>query len=163
MTDDMMSLRSLLEKSSDADLLREMIGFTAHRLMELEVEGLIGAEHSERTPERIKQACAVGSGFLYYVSRTGVTGTREALPAGLKKQIKKVRRKVTLPLAVGFGISTSEQAAEVARVADGVVVGSALVQAIEEAGSDPDLPGTLEARAWELSRALRRRGRLGGD
>jgi len=55
MTDDMMSLRTLLEKSSDADLLREMVGFAAHRLMELEVEGLTGAAHGERSPDRITQ------------------------------------------------------------------------------------------------------------
>src|SRR5258707_13371924 len=53
MTDEMMNLRALLEKSSDADLLREMIGFTAQRLMELEVEGLTGAAHGERSPERL--------------------------------------------------------------------------------------------------------------
>ena len=53
MTDEMMSLRALLEKSSDADLLREMIGFTAHRLMELEVAGLTGAGHGERSPDRL--------------------------------------------------------------------------------------------------------------
>ena len=55
MTDEMMSLRTLLEKSSDADLLREMIGFTAQRLMALEVEGMTGAAHGERSPERITQ------------------------------------------------------------------------------------------------------------
>ena len=55
MTHDMMTLRTLLEKTSDADLLREMIGFTAERLMALEVEGLTGAAHGERTPERITQ------------------------------------------------------------------------------------------------------------
>ena len=53
MTDEMMSLRALLEKSSDADLLREMIGFTAQRLMELEVDGLTGAGHGERSPDRL--------------------------------------------------------------------------------------------------------------
>jgi putative transposase len=53
MTDEMMNLRTLLEKSSDADLLREMIGFTAQRLMELEVEGLTGAAHGERSSERV--------------------------------------------------------------------------------------------------------------
>ena len=53
MTDEMMNLRALLEKSSDADLLRDMIGFTAQRLMELEVEGLTGAAHGERSPERM--------------------------------------------------------------------------------------------------------------
>jgi len=55
MTDEMMNLRTLLEKSSDADLLREMIGFTAKRLMELEVEGLTGAAHGERSPDRLNQ------------------------------------------------------------------------------------------------------------
>ena len=55
MTDEIMTLRTLLEKSSDADLLREMIGFTAQRLMELEVEGLTGAAHGERSAERITQ------------------------------------------------------------------------------------------------------------
>ena len=58
MTDDMMTLRTLLEKSSDADLLREMIGFTAQRLMALEMEGLTGAGHGERSPERINQRIA---------------------------------------------------------------------------------------------------------
>ena len=62
MTDEMMTLRTLLEKSSDTDLLREMIGFTAQRLMELEVEGLTGAAHSERSPERINQRPATGTG-----------------------------------------------------------------------------------------------------
>src|ERR1700746_1166948 len=55
MTDEIMNLRALLEKSSDADLLREMIGFTAQRLMELEVEGLTGAAHGERSADRINQ------------------------------------------------------------------------------------------------------------
>ena len=55
MTDDMMTLRTLLEKSSDADLLREMIGFTAQRLMALEMEGLTGAGHGERSPERVRR------------------------------------------------------------------------------------------------------------
>jgi hypothetical protein len=61
MTDEMIALRALLEKSSDADLLREMIGFTAHRLMELEVAGLTGAEHGERSPERSITATATAS------------------------------------------------------------------------------------------------------
>ena len=61
MTEEMIALRALLEKSSDADLLREMIGFTAHRLMELEVAGLTGAGHGERSPERITGATAIAS------------------------------------------------------------------------------------------------------
>src|SRR6266403_3133694 len=67
MTDEMMNLRALLEKSSDADLLREMIGFTAQRLMELEVEGLTGASHGERSAERITAGRnAVHVGLLHH-------------------------------------------------------------------------------------------------
>ena len=62
MTQDMMTLRALLEKSSDADLLREMIGFTAERLMALEVEGLTGAAHGERSADRITTATATATG-----------------------------------------------------------------------------------------------------
>ena len=62
MTDEMMTLRALLEKSSDADLLREMISFTAQRLMELEVEGLTGAAYGERSAERMNQRKAIGTG-----------------------------------------------------------------------------------------------------
>ena len=60
MTDEMMSLQALLEKSSDTDLLREMIGFAAHRLMELEVETLTGAAHGERSADRLTTATAIG-------------------------------------------------------------------------------------------------------
>ena len=81
--------------------------------------------------ERVKEIAASGSGFLYYISRTGVTGARDALPAELVDEVRAVRAAVTLPVAVGFGISTPEQAGVVARIADGVVVGSALVRALE--------------------------------
>jgi hypothetical protein len=62
MTDEMMSLRTLLEKSSDADLLREMVGFAAQRLMELEVENLTGAAHGQRSPDRVITATVTASG-----------------------------------------------------------------------------------------------------
>jgi Transposase, Mutator family len=63
MTDKIMNLRALREKSSDADLLREMIGFAARRLMDLEVEGLTGAAHGERSPERLNQRNAIATGY----------------------------------------------------------------------------------------------------
>lgn len=85
-------------------------------------------------PERIPVVAAGGSGFLYYISRTGVTGARQELRASLGDEVGRVRQAVSLPVAVGFGISTPEQAAVVAAVADGVVVGSALIQALEEGG-----------------------------
>ncbi len=72
MTDDMMTLRGLLEKSSDADLLREMIGFSAQRLMELEVEGLTGAGHGERSPPT---AAATASGIGRPVPARSIRGS----------------------------------------------------------------------------------------
>jgi len=74
MTDEMIALRALVEKSSDADLLREMIGFTAHRLMELEVAGLTGADHGERSPERINHRN--GYRERYWGTRAGTVELR---------------------------------------------------------------------------------------
>lgn len=85
-------------------------------------------------PERVQQIAAGGSGFLYYISRTGVTGAQTTLRATLGEEVGRVRRAVSLPVAVGFGISTPEQAGAVAAVADGVVVGSALIRALDEGG-----------------------------
>jgi len=85
-------------------------------------------------PERVAQASAGGGGFLYYISRTGVTGASQALREELGAEIQALRVNAKLPLAVGFGISTPEQAAEVALVADGVVVGSALVDRVGREG-----------------------------
>jgi tryptophan synthase alpha chain len=104
------------------------------------------------TTERMKRVGEVSSGFVYYVSRTGVTGERELLTKTLPKEVRRVRRKVKLPVAVGFGISTPEQVAAVGAIADGVVVGSALVRVIEEGG--PDVVARLEARARELAAPL---------
>ena len=85
-------------------------------------------------PERIPQVAAGGSGFLYYISRTGVTGARASLRDTLGEEVGRIRSAVSLPVAVGFGISTPEQAHAVAAVADGVVVGSALVQRLGDGG-----------------------------
>lgn len=87
-------------------------------------------------PERIPSIAERASGFLYYISRTGVTGTRTELRGELGVEVGRLRDAVDLPVAVGFGISTPEQAAEVGAVADGVVVGSALVQRLGSEGVD---------------------------
>lgn len=87
-------------------------------------------------PERVREIAAAARGFLYYVSRTGVTGGGQALQAGLADEVREVRALTDVPVAVGFGISTPEQAAVVARVADGVVVGSALVEALSRGGPE---------------------------
>lgn len=80
------------------------------------------------TPERLSKVGQASSGFLYCVSTTGVTGERAELPSDLTELIQRVKASTTLPVAVGFGVSTPEQAALVARSADGVVVGSAVVR-----------------------------------
>jgi tryptophan synthase alpha chain len=84
--------------------------------------------------DRAAEVARGGSGFLYYISRTGVTGAREALRDDLAREVESLRQRVTLPVAVGFGISTPQQAAAVGGVADGVVVGSALIAAVETGG-----------------------------
>jgi len=88
------------------------------------------------TPERIRAVVAASTGFVYCVSRTGVTGVQDALPEGLPELVRRIRAETHTPVCVGFGISRPAQAREVARVADGVIVGSALVQMIEETPRD---------------------------
>lgn len=85
-------------------------------------------------PERIVRIAEGGSGFLYYIARTGVTGARTEVGERLVREVAEVRARVSLPVAVGFGISEPAQAALVARAADGVVVGSALLEAVEAGG-----------------------------
>ena len=85
------------------------------------------------TPEaRIAKIVKAATGFIYYVSREGVTGVREKLAGNIPEAIGRIRKATTLPVVVGFGISTRAQVAQVAAVADGVVVGSALVNCIRE-------------------------------
>lgn len=81
---------------------------------------------------RMREIAAHGSGFVYLISRLGVTGVRDDLPAELPDTVSRLRGATTLPIAVGFGVSRPEQAAAVARIADGVVVGSAIVRAAGE-------------------------------
>lgn len=108
------------------------------------------------TGERMKRAGEVSSGFVYYVSRTGVTGERELLTKTLAKEVKRVRRRVSLPVAVGFGISTPEQVAAVGGFADGVVVGSALVRVVEESAGGPPERTAERLGSWarELAEPL---------
>ena len=82
---------------------------------------------------RVKMVVEKSRGFVYLVSLVGVTGARNQLPSDLANFVARVRHATDKPLAVGFGIGTSEQAAQVARVADGVIVGSALIKAIGSA------------------------------
>jgi tryptophan synthase alpha chain len=93
------------------------------------------------TESRLARIAAAASGFVYCVSTTGVTGARAALRADLPEFVARIRRHTELPLAVGFGVSTAEQAAAVSRYADGVIIGSALVQLVTDSdGTETALP-----------------------
>jgi len=108
------------------------------------------------TRERIKSASRHGGGFLYLVSRTGVTGTQDRLDPDLADNIRAVRKISKLPVAVGFGISTAAQVAEVAARADGVVVGSAIVDRIARFGDAAGLEDSVQRFATPLAEACRR-------
>jgi tryptophan synthase alpha chain len=87
------------------------------------------------TEERLKLVARKSRGFIYLVSVTGVTGAREKLPSDLEAFVARARKIATQPLCVGFGISTPEQARQVARIADGVIVGSRIIQLMEDESS----------------------------
>jgi tryptophan synthase alpha chain len=91
------------------------------------------------TDERLKLVAEHARGFIYAVSRAGVTGTRASVSAEAEKLVTRMRQFSTLPIAVGFGISNAEQVADVHRYADAVVVGSAIVAEMERLGGVPDL------------------------
>jgi len=91
------------------------------------------------TDERIKLIAEASSGFVYAVSRTGVTGVRQSLSEAAASLVQRIRRFTDLPIAIGFGISTPEQVSEVWRYADAAVVGSRIVAEIENNAGDPAL------------------------
>ena len=92
------------------------------------------------TDERLKLVAEHASGFIYAVSRAGVTGAREKVSEEAEKLVNRMRRFSSLPIAVGFGISTAAQVADVSRYADAVVVGSAIVAEMEKNVGEPNLP-----------------------
>ncbi len=107
------------------------------------------------TEERIKLVCKAAQGFVYYVSLTGVTGARAGVQSSVEEALRKIKSVTDKPVAVGFGISTPDQAAQIARWgADGVIVGSALVKVIEEYGSSPELIEKTTAFARALKQGV---------
>ena len=96
------------------------------------------------TDDRLRRAAALGSGFLYAISRLGVTGARDAIADGAEDIVRRIRTVSPLPIALGFGISKPEHVREVGRWADAAVVGSALVSVIAEAGAAADLNTRVE-------------------
>ncbi|MCX6539384.1 MAG: tryptophan synthase subunit alpha [Acidobacteria bacterium] len=102
------------------------------------------------SPERMRRAGELGSGFVYAISRLGVTGARDVLALGIQDLVTRIREATTMPVAVGFGVSTAAHVAEVCKWADAAVVGSALVKVIEQHGASPDLVARVEQYVRQL-------------
>ena len=102
------------------------------------------------TEHRLRLVARYSTGFVYLVSRTGVTGARESLSAAVGPLVRAVRAVTDLPLAVGFGVSRPEHVAELGRQVEGVVVGSAIVNVIERNADNPSLEIQLESFVREL-------------
>lgn len=108
------------------------------------------------TPEdRMELIVKRAAGFIYYISREGVTGMQTSIASNLAAQVAKIKSHTSLPVAVGFGISNPEQAREVAQAADGAVVGSAVVNQIAQFGKSPDLVSKVAAFVKSLADAVK--------
>lgn len=110
------------------------------------------------TPARIRRVLKSASGFVYFVSVLGVTGTKAAAPERIAKLVREIRDETDLPVGVGFGISTPEQAASVAAMSDAVIVGSALSKLVEDADSDDAAVEAVRDLSARLKQATRRGG-----
>jgi tryptophan synthase alpha chain len=106
-------------------------------------------------PERLRPIISFCSGFVYYVSRTGVTGVRDRIEESVAPMVRRIKSLTTKPVAVGFGIANPQQAKAVAEVADAVVVGSAIVQKIEQFGKRKEMIAEVSRFAGDLARAVR--------
>jgi tryptophan synthase alpha chain len=106
------------------------------------------------TPARRSFVANQCEGFLYYVSVTGITGAQLRDVVDVGDNVGKIRKQSRVPIAVGFGVATPEDAARVAAVADGVIVGSALVRRIHESAQDPDMVEKVGAFARSLKAAM---------
>jgi tryptophan synthase alpha chain len=102
---------------------------------------------------RLPAILSNATGFLYYVSVAGITGLQQAAQASIEEAVARLKAGTTLPVAVGFGVRTPDQAAAIAKVADGVVVGSAIVELVEQHGQSA--PKAIETYVASLSTAIR--------
>jgi len=108
------------------------------------------------TDDRLQKIAACSSGFLYLISRTGVTGAKDTLPGDLPALVRRARKATSLPIAVGFGIALPGHVSLLGGLADAAVVGSALVTEIEQAPSPEQAAAALRQRVWILKEAGRR-------
>jgi tryptophan synthase alpha chain len=107
------------------------------------------------TPERVRKVLSRARGFVYFVSVTGVTGVRPTVPEKLEGLVASIRRETELPIGVGFGISTPEQAARVGSFADAVIVGSAIARLLEDSTGGDDALARVGTFASAMKAAVR--------
>jgi len=108
------------------------------------------------SPSRIKLVARSSNGFVYYVSLTGVTGARAKLPKEIVNNVRAIKRATKKPVCVGFGVSSPRQAASVARVSDGVIVGSAVIKLIEKNLGSRDMVSNVGRFARSLRKAVKK-------
>ena len=106
-------------------------------------------------PDRIQKIVKIGAGFIYYVPLTGVTGSKLTDKEAVRERLRQLKSMTDRPIAAGFGISTPEEAKQIAQEADGIIVGSALVRIIETSQSDPNYLLSLATLVSSLKRAIR--------
>jgi len=104
--------------------------------------------------DRIREITKHATGFLYYISLTGVTGTKKPDPQDIREDTARIRKLTTLPTVIGFGISTPTQAAEISVYGDGIVIGSAFVKLVKENTDKPDLITIVSSYAKDIKAAL---------
>lgn len=136
------------------DLSVEEAGAYVERMREAGLDTVFLAAPTS-TPARLELVAKYSTGFIYLVSRTGVTGEQEQVSASVSGMVAALREKTSSPIAVGFGISRREHVEALRDAADGVVVGSAIVRLIESHATSPDLEQKLEAFVRELKRGTR--------
>lgn len=107
------------------------------------------------SPERIRLVSRSSSGFVYYVSLTGVTGARRRLPPDIADNVRKIKKATRKPVCVGFGISHPKQARAIAKIADGVIVGSAAINVIEKNLNKKDMPEAVAGFVKRLIKAVK--------
>jgi len=136
------------------DLPPEEAGAWIEEARKLELDTIFLAAPTS-PEERIRLVSKVSRGFIYYVSITGVTGVRGNLPEELASVVRRIKERSRKPVAVGFGVSTPEQAKEVSGFADGVIVGSAIVKIVEEGGKNDQLAERVGDFIASLADAIR--------
>lgn len=149
--------REAAEVGIDGVLLTDLcVEEAAEPVSKLRAQGLdtVFLAAPTSTEARLRLVAEHSSGFVYLVSRTGVTGEQASLSQAAAPLVKRMRKLTGLPLALGFGISKPEHVAEAARLADGIVVGSAIVKCIEANTSSADLDAALEAFTRRLTAPL---------